>query len=259
MSIEAITAVKNLAPEHVSAAERIVLYVLAWHANRHGHDIWPAVRTIARESSLSRRGVQYLMPRLCEKGFAFIAGQKSRGGVIYGLNLELLHRARYSQSDTQDCEPNSQSAPIDRARGSQSVEISTAINSEPGAPGGEWDSPGGVHRVHRGGAPGAPELSLNCHSELSREEVPGADAPVPRALTNQDRENLRLQIERVVIDVLEDEFDSLPDFETLKTRTTERLERACIVCLDASLVSGVIALVHGQYRFGKRRRGKKTA
>ncbi len=133
MAIDVITAVVKLAPATVNPSERLVLLVLAWHANKHGLNAWPAVSTIARETSLTRRAVQKVLRRLLSKGLVFVDSTRARRSVVYAVAMDVLDRERYSQSEASDHEPRSQSDHDD--------EFSTAINSEPYSPMGEPRSP----------------------------------------------------------------------------------------------------------------------
>jgi hypothetical protein len=117
VSIKVITAVLRLAPAAVTPAERLVLYALGWHADEHGSNSWPAVSTIARETSLTRRTVQRTLRQLNTKGLVSMQGVAARGSLRYGVDLqsEDPDRDTVSQSTGVDCDPVSQSSPADAA------------------------------------------------------------------------------------------------------------------------------------------------
>lgn len=179
MAIEVITAVIHLHPQVLSPPERLVLYVLAWHANSRSLRAWPAVQTIARETSLSRRAVQKILLRLRDKSFIVVNGRMARGSLNYALDLTALNRERYSQSETPDREPRS-----------QSEDFSTAMNSEPRSPLCEPGSSPGGNDVRGGGEPRSPDPSENRHSEPSEKKYIGASAPNSSFLKPEDRQKL---------------------------------------------------------------------
>ncbi len=101
--IDVITAVIRLPPARVTPSERLVLFALAWHANGQ-HQAWPAVGTLVRETSLSRRAVQLALPRLTSKGFLAFHSKGPRGSIRYNVNLTALEDcASSAQSDGDDC------------------------------------------------------------------------------------------------------------------------------------------------------------
>ena len=64
----------------VDAGERLVLYCLASHVNRHGL-CWPSRETIARETSQTERGVIRILKRLEQKRIIY---RVARGGGCPG-------------------------------------------------------------------------------------------------------------------------------------------------------------------------------
>lgn len=66
MSWQAVTWV--LEQSQATLGSRLVLLSIASHANREGRNAWPAVDTIALETRLSRREVQYCLRELEELG-----------------------------------------------------------------------------------------------------------------------------------------------------------------------------------------------
>jgi DNA-binding Lrp family transcriptional regulator len=68
MSVHVTTWVYENTPDDVTPAEMLVLLVLADHANSEGGLAYPSVERIARMSRISKRGVQYALRRLVERG-----------------------------------------------------------------------------------------------------------------------------------------------------------------------------------------------
>src|SRR5262249_42545246 len=112
MSIKIITAAFELPSAAVNPCERLVLLVLAWHADQNGRNAWPSVRTISRKTSLTERAVQKILVRLKEKRLIAIESKAARRSVRYAVALDELHRELRSQS-SPDCEPSSQSPQAD--------------------------------------------------------------------------------------------------------------------------------------------------
>src|SRR5262249_19575168 len=162
VAVEVITTVLEMTPEMVLPTERIVLYVLAWHTNRHSLSSWPSVPTIARESSLDRRSVQRILKRLCEKNLLVAQGKRRRGSVEYALNLDAIRSLRY-RSD--DCGTLSQSEPPHCGTVSQSAAFSTDVNSDRLPQRSDTVPPEGAAECREGGGTVPPELSLNRYSE----------------------------------------------------------------------------------------------
>lgn len=179
MSIKVIAAVLSLEPSQVTASERAVLVSLAFHCDHAGKDAFQAVRTMARETSLTRRAVQKILPRLKAKGFVTAEGRMSRGSVRYALNLEALHRERRSQSVTTEREPRSQSSPH-------------SPDCEPRSQGGEPRSGEGANPVRPGGEPGSPDQSLISQLDQSPIGRAPAKAPGPPISKRQEENNRRL-------------------------------------------------------------------
>jgi hypothetical protein len=72
----------------IPAAEKLVLLAMADHARDDGTGCYPAIGTLARKTSLSRRGTQKLIRRLQTAGFIADTGKISRLGTIeYTLTL----------------------------------------------------------------------------------------------------------------------------------------------------------------------------
>jgi hypothetical protein len=64
---------------------RLVLLVLADHANTDGTGAWPSVDTIAREARLSRRQTQTCLRELVKSGAIAEAGTSAQGTRIYDV------------------------------------------------------------------------------------------------------------------------------------------------------------------------------
>lgn len=77
MSVEAI--VWALGCTDVRGTDKLVLIGLANHADPHGHNCWPAVSTLAKYASVTKRNVQRSLARLEESGF--ISVEHNRGGT----------------------------------------------------------------------------------------------------------------------------------------------------------------------------------
>jgi hypothetical protein len=63
---DASMLVRLMLPTDVDAGERLVLYCLASHVNQQGF-CWPSRETIARETSMTERGVIRILKRLEQK------------------------------------------------------------------------------------------------------------------------------------------------------------------------------------------------
>lgn len=114
MAISVSTLVWKLRPTVVSPSERLVLAALADYANGNGQNVWPAVGTLAKRTSLTSRSVQRVLHQLVRKGFIVPVGVMARGSVRYGMNLERLaadgtDRDTVSQSTSHDYDTVSQS------------------------------------------------------------------------------------------------------------------------------------------------------
>jgi hypothetical protein len=141
VAIEAITAVLAIPPEAITATERLVLLVMAWYADSNGRDSFPAVPTVTKRSSLTRRAVQKALRRLAEKGYLVVVGQRSRGALNYSIRLAALeHCEPRSQSKARDCERRSQSPRTTFTRGANHVRG----GGEPRSP-----DPSGIRHVIR--------------------------------------------------------------------------------------------------------------
>src|SRR5262245_26226654 len=103
----------QMSPGTLTPSQRLLLLNLAWHANEHGENAFPAVPTISRETSLCRRAVQMGLRRLKDKGFLIDHGTRARRSVCYALNLQAIDCASRAQSKadgvSDDCALDAQS------------------------------------------------------------------------------------------------------------------------------------------------------
>lgn len=197
MAIDVITAVIRLAPGAVSPSERAVLFCLAWHANANGLNAWPAVATIARETSLTGRAVQKVLRRLLVKGFVVVDGTRARRSVVYAIDMAVLDRERYSQSEPSDREPRSQTP--------TEIEVFHSRDCEPRSPLNEPRSPDPEPRS-RDCEPRSPDPDLNRH-EPSEKKYPGAGAPVislPDKGNSEDHEKTYAVVKRLAFDAIDE-------------------------------------------------------
>lgn len=92
MSYQATEAV--LRYSKADNAARLVLIVIAAHADERGRDSYPGVPLICRESRLSERAVRYAIRQLVESG-ELVNDQPSAGRVpaVYSINLPTLQNS----------------------------------------------------------------------------------------------------------------------------------------------------------------------
>jgi Helix-turn-helix domain len=73
----------------IPSAEKLVLLAMADYARDDGTGCYPAIATLAKKTSLSRRGTQKLIRRLQGAGFVADTGKISKLGTIeYTVTLE---------------------------------------------------------------------------------------------------------------------------------------------------------------------------
>jgi hypothetical protein len=73
----------------IPSAEKLVLLAMADYARDDGTGCYPAIATLAKKTSLSRRGIQKLIRRLQCAGFVADTGKISKLGTIeYTVTLE---------------------------------------------------------------------------------------------------------------------------------------------------------------------------
>lgn len=198
----------NLDPAAVTCSERLALLCLADHAHRDGAGAWPSVPTIMRRTSLSRRAVQNILPRLAEKNLIVKEGKMARGSVRYALNLDAVedqrlgYVQRVAETSSRDAKrsPPPTSAdepdhPADCAPRAQSPRTTCADDSPSGDPDDcAPDARGGAPRAQGGArgaeicAPRAPDPDLNRH-EPSEKKYPRADARSRSYAVPTDRGN----------------------------------------------------------------------
>jgi Helix-turn-helix domain len=85
MSVKLMGAIFDLA---IPPSEKLMLLAMADHARDDGTGCYPAIATLAKKTSLSRRGTQKLIRRLQAAGYIADTGKISRFGTIeYTLTL----------------------------------------------------------------------------------------------------------------------------------------------------------------------------
>lgn len=101
MSIQAMSAVLALPGDLVSPTQRLVLISIANHANKEGHNSFPARETVSEETGLSVRTVTRATAKLRWMGLLRVAewpgrGEDGRfnGSVVYDLNVPGLSPPR---------------------------------------------------------------------------------------------------------------------------------------------------------------------
>jgi hypothetical protein len=86
MSVKLMGAIFDL---EIPSTEKLVLLAMADHAREDGTGCYPSVNTLARKTSLSKRGTQKLMRRLEAAGYIIDTGKTSRYQTIeYTLTLQ---------------------------------------------------------------------------------------------------------------------------------------------------------------------------
>lgn len=216
-----------------------MLLNLADHAHHDGRNSWPAVRTIAAETSLTRRAVQKILPRLLNKGFIVAEGKMARGSIRYALDLGALDRERYSQSEPSDREPRSQTAHVNRSAPSG--------DCEPYSPHGEPGSPGGANHVRGGGEPGSPDPSLNRHSEPSEKK-----SSLSRSLTHEERSVVYPRLRALAVEVVSTQRTATD--EELRLEVARRADAEGIDHDDHTIAMVVAFSKMNVSRYGARRR-----
>lgn len=108
----------------VAASEKLVLLAMADHARDDGTGCYPAIETLARKTSQSRRGVQKIMRRLEDAGL-IVPSRVSRGGP---------HRSTEYRLTLTNSEPHSLFASTQPARSSP-VENGSKASTKPRTPG----------------------------------------------------------------------------------------------------------------------------
>jgi DNA-binding transcriptional ArsR family regulator len=107
MSIEVMTKVWKTS---LPTGEKMVLLVLADHANDDGSDSWPGIATIARKASMSERTVQRHLGALQDAGLITITRQgggnkktrDDRRPNRYDIDLKAVYGVTICHSDKQD-------------------------------------------------------------------------------------------------------------------------------------------------------------
>jgi Helix-turn-helix domain len=110
MSVKLMGAIFDL---DIPSAEKLVLLAMADHAREDGTGCYPAIGTLAKKTSLSRRGTQKLIRRLEAAGYIADTGKITRLGTVeYTISLDrggeqgsLLFALRGANARTKRGEP----------------------------------------------------------------------------------------------------------------------------------------------------------
>lgn len=102
-----ITLMSKIWRTNLPTAEKMVMLVIADHANDDGTNAWPGVATIARKTSMSERTVQRYIKALEESGLILVVAQgggtkdtrNDRRPNRYDIILSALHGVTNSASD----------------------------------------------------------------------------------------------------------------------------------------------------------------
>lgn len=100
MSVIWMSLVFYVNPDYCDTYEKSVLIALADHANGEGKSIYPSVAHLAWKCSMSARGVQKIIDRLCEKRLLKIV--KNGGGSranTYALNSDAIKAISVNPDD----------------------------------------------------------------------------------------------------------------------------------------------------------------
>ncbi len=161
MSVRALAWVFEHSPIEERADFQVQL-ALAYHAHDDGDGAYPSVATLARETRLTRRGVQHALRRLEARRAIVRTGTRPGGAVIYRVAM-------------------------DAPEGAQSVRRGEVTSrGEVSSQGGEATAPGGRTTRRTGGAATSPEPSL----EPSEKNSPRAQARTRRALPTSSEDKL---------------------------------------------------------------------
>lgn len=131
MSYQAVNAVLKFSKSKNGA--RLVILVIAAHANAQGKDAWPNEQTICAEAQLGERAVRYAIRELEKLGELVVNGGHGRGIhrqyeiklpiAKEGQDLPLLHLVLTPNSDSEkgenSTEKGAESAPKKRAEGNK--------------------------------------------------------------------------------------------------------------------------------------------
>jgi DNA-binding transcriptional MocR family regulator len=155
MAIAVMSRVFAMSAASISSTERLVLLALANHADATGNRVFPSVATIVDETSLARRTIQLALRALAGRGFIVAVGRRSRGTVVYRINLaRLVERERAAHLRPEHGAADSQQ-PACGASATRDI----CTNA--------------VQPVHLSGAPNAPDPS----SDPSRKPSSKSTAP----------------------------------------------------------------------------------
>jgi hypothetical protein len=145
MAIAVMSRVFAMSAASISSTERLVLLALANHADATGNRVFPSVATIVDETSLARRTIQLALRALAGRGFIVAVGRRSRGTMVYRINLaRLVERERAAHLRPEHGAADSQQ-PACGASATRDI----CTNA--------------VQPVHLSGAPNAPDPSSDRH------------------------------------------------------------------------------------------------
>src|SRR5688572_16612518 len=111
---EVMKIVFLMTPEPLAPIERLFLLIPAWHSTSVGHNAYPSVTRLARQTSLSPRSVLRALRSHMDKRFIVATGITSRSVVRYTVDLETCDRA--AQVETSTCDSQSHVDPPDTNR-----------------------------------------------------------------------------------------------------------------------------------------------
>ena len=89
----------------LTSSQKFVLLVMANFANDEGENVFPSHDTIAKKTSLTRRGVIKLVQELTELDYVKLEGKRGNRQNIYSLNVEKI--TQVCTQFTGRCEPSS--------------------------------------------------------------------------------------------------------------------------------------------------------
>jgi hypothetical protein len=96
----------------VPSPEKFVLVVLAWHACKDHHIAWPSEATLAKETSMTVRGVHRIIRKLEQKGLIRVWRKvRPRGGHRYFIVTDDRQSPVNSVTGDHGCEPPATQGP----------------------------------------------------------------------------------------------------------------------------------------------------
>lgn len=114
----------------LTSAQKFVLLVMANFANDEGENVFPSHDTIAKKTSLTRRGVVKLVQELTELGYVKLEGKRGNRQNIYSLNVEKI--TQMCTPFTGRCEPSSHNPLIEPLDSNKEIkQLKDLATSEP--------------------------------------------------------------------------------------------------------------------------------